>query len=320
VPQAWYDHGTAKRAIETTRLEQHEVERQVVAAVADAIVNAVTGERLAEVTRVSLRSALSTLDLNKRRAALGASSTLDVLRAEQEVERARLQVVTADESLLRTRESLGEALGSSEPWGVRPEIRLDTLGKDARTSCKQVGNVQERPDILAAKSNVDLVARQKGSVDWSFWPTVAATSDLTYYGAEGANRLHFSWQIGAVLNWTLYDGGLRYGQSDEAAANLRVAREELTQARLNAELDVNRAFRSVKVADASLAVSSRQRDISAETARLSRIAYMNGSGTSFDLVDNARLLREAELDLTIKEFAVLRARVAAMLALASCDL
>jgi outer membrane protein, multidrug efflux system len=320
-PKAWYDHGTAKRAIEQTRLEVSEIERQIVAALADAIVNAVTGERLAEVTRVSLKSALSTLDLNKRRAALGASSTLDVLRAEQEVELARQQVITADESLLRTREALGQALGSSEPWGVTTGIQLNTLAQDARKHCRQVSGVEQRPDLVAATSNISLVERQKGSADRSFWPTVDAASTLQASPDRlPINNYYMSWQIGLLLNWNIYDGGLRYGQKDEAEANLRIAQEDLTQTRLDAELEVNRAFRAVKVADAALTVSTRARQISAETARLARIAYINGSGTSFDLVENARLLRDAELDLTIKEFAVLRARVAALLALASCEI
>jgi len=318
-PKAWYDRGTAKHAVETTRLEVSEIERQIVAAVADAIVNAVSGERLAEVTRVSLKSALSTLDLNQRRAALGASSTLDVLRAQQEVELARLQVVTADETLLRTREALGQTLGSSEAWGVTTGIQLDTLAQDARKHCRQVADIKQRPDILAANSNVALVERQQGNVNRAFWPTLDAASTLAYSGADGANGMRTSWQIGLLLNWTLYDGGLRYGQKDEAIANLAVAREQLNETRLAAELEVTRAFRAVKVAEQSMTVSARAREISSETARLARIAFINGSGTSFDLVDNARLLREAELDLAIKEFAVLRARVAALLALASCD-
>jgi outer membrane protein TolC len=109
--KAWYDHGTAKDSIEATRLNSKELERQVLASVANSIVSVVTAERLAEVSRVSLKSALSTLDLNKRREALGASSALDVLRAEQEVQLARGQVVSADEGLLRAREALGLALG-----------------------------------------------------------------------------------------------------------------------------------------------------------------------------------------------------------------
>jgi hypothetical protein len=36
-------------------------------------------------------------------------------------------------------------------------------------------------------------------------------------------------------------------------------------------------------------------------------------------VDTARRQREAELDFTIKEFDVLRAKIAALLALAACD-
>jgi outer membrane protein TolC len=68
-----------------------------------------------------------------------------------------------------------------------------------------------------------------------------------------------------------------------------------------------------------LAVAARTREIAAETARLTKVAYLNGSGTSFDLVDTARRLREAELDYTVKEFDVLRAKIAALLALATCD-
>ena len=49
----------------------------------------ITAERLSEVSRVSLRFALSTADLTRRRAELGASNQVDVLRAEQEVARSQ---------------------------------------------------------------------------------------------------------------------------------------------------------------------------------------------------------------------------------------
>ena len=78
-------------------------------------------------------------------------------------------------------------------------------------------------------------------------------------------------------------------------------------------------MRGVTVAEANLAVSARTREIAQQTARLTRIAYLNGTGTSFDLVDSARSLREAELDSAIKEFEVLRAKIAALLALATCQ-
>jgi outer membrane protein TolC len=320
-PQAWYDSSTAEQAIDVVRLDENEVKRQVVASVADAIVTVVTSERLAEVSRVSLRSALSTVDLNKRRAALGASSTLDVLRAEQEVQLARAQVVAADEGLVRAREALGLSLGSTEEYGVTPDIRLDSLANDANTSCRSEKSIATRPDVKAAAAQVALAERGLGSVNRSYLPRLDGSSSFTFAPRElPVNNRHYAWDIRATLTWNLYDGGLRYGQKDEVAANVSLAREALTDVQRRAQLEVSQSIRAVKVAEANLGVSTRAREIAAETARLAKVAYMNGSGTSFDLVDTARRQREAELDLTIKEFQVLRARIAALLSLASCSL
>ena len=52
----------------------------------------------------------------------------------------------------------------------------------------------------------------------------------------------------------------------------------------------------------------------------SRIAFVHGTGTSFDLVESAQRQREGEIDVTIKEFEVVRARIAALLALSNCNI
>ncbi len=319
-PRAWYDHGTAKDAVDLAKLDTKELERQVLGSVANSIVSVVTAERLAEVSRVSLGSALSTLDLNKRRAALGASSALDVLRVEQEVQLARAQVISADESLMRAREALGFALGSSDNYGVTPDIRLDQLAADARGSCRQDANVAARPDVRAATANVELARRRTKGITWDYWPTVDAVSNLTYWSNQDAtpNQNHTTWTIGGVLTWELYDGGLRYGRREANKAEELIAQEQLTDTRRRAEQEVTQSMRAVRVSEQNLAVSAKAREIAAETARLSKVAFLNGSGTSFDLVEQARRLREAEIDLTIKEFEVLRAKIAAFLALASC--
>jgi outer membrane protein TolC len=319
-PEAWYDHGTAKRAIDTLRLSAKETERLALAAVADSIVSVVTAERLAEVSRVSLQSALSTLDLNRRRAQLGAASAVDVLRAEQEVASSRAQVVSADESVRTTREDLGLALGLAEPWGVTRDIRIDNLASDAAGSCRVEKSVSTRPDVLTTKSDVELAERRVEGVDWSFWPTVDAVSTLGYQSTESfVSGEHYTWTIGGVLTWELYDGGLRYGTRQAAQGALLESRQRLTQTTRVAQVEVAQAIRSVVVAQANLSVSERGREIAKQSADLSRIAFLNGSGTSFDLVDTAQRLREAELDLAIKEFQVVRAKLTAFLALATCD-
>lgn len=315
----WYQHGTAKDSIDNAALDAKEVERQQIALVANAIVEVVTRERLAEVSRVALNSALSTLNLTKRRAALGAASTVDVLRVEQEVSDSRAQVVATKEDVIRAREALGANLGSSDSWGVTPEIHLDSLATDARTSCTVETSVDQRPDVRAANAAVGVAERNVKAVDYGFVPTVDVGSSLTYWQPRSAvNNEHVTWTIFGVLNWNIYDGGVRTGNREARRADLELSRQNVSDVRRRAQIEVNQAIRNVEVTTATLAVATRSREIASETARLTQVAYLNGTGTSFDLVDSARRLRAAELDLAIKEFQVLRAKIAALLALATC--
>ena len=314
---AWYNHGTARDAVDSARLSALDVERREVALVANSIVTVITAERLAEVSRVSLQSALSTLDLNRRRAELGASSSVDVLRAEQEASISRAQVVSADENLRRAREALGLALGTNEAWGIAPDIQLDALMSDAQKTCSVNKDVQQRTDIRAAQASLKVSERRVKGVDYEYLPTIHAISNLE--GNKSFNET-LVWNVGAQLSWLIYDGGLRGATSRVRQAETDTAREQLTATTRQASVEVTQAVRSVKVAEANLTIASKTRDISAETARLARVAFLNRSGTRFDLVDTARRLREAELDLAIKEFEVLRAQIAALLSLATCRL
>ena len=94
----------------------------------------------------------------------------------------------------------------------------------------------------------------------------------------------------------------------------------MTDAVRNARLQAVQAQRAVVVAEANFAVSRQARDIASDSARLSRIAFVHGTGTSFDLVESARRQRLSEIDVTIQEFEVVRARIAALLALSNCSL
>jgi multidrug efflux system outer membrane protein len=137
---------------------------------------------------------------------------------------------------------------------------------------------------------------------------------------SGINNRHETWTIGGLLTWNIYDGGLRGGQRESAVANLDAARANWAEAKRSASLQVIQATRAVTVAEANLAVSAKTREIDAETARLTKISFLNGSETSFDLVTTEAALRVAEVDLAVKEFDVLEAKIAALLALSTCSI
>lgn len=319
---AWYGIGTAKEHERSATLSAEDTERTLLAAAAQAAVATITADRVADSSRGSLQGALSTLDLTKRRAALGAASAVDVLRADQEVSLSRAQVVSAQESLLEAREALGAALGDTMAWGVSPVVRMDDLERTASTVCRPVDSLEARADIRAAASSAEAAKRERTAVDYSFAPTLDLISTLGYvdFAGHSPNGDHLTWTVGGQLNWLLFDGGDRYGQQRLREGAAQSANQTLTQVKRDATVKLTQADRAIAVAQANLDVSTHARDLARDFARLSRIAFINGSGTSFDLVDSARRLREAEIDLLVKEFGVLQARLTAYLGRANCSI
>lgn len=318
--RTWYDYATAKQSVKQAEVSREDAERQLVAGLAEAMVTVVTNERLAEVTRVNLAAALSTLDLNARRADLGAGSAIDVLRSRQEVAQSRAQVVAADEALRQSREALGQVLGLAEPVGLTPEIKLDQLRADARSTCQESTNPRERADVRAAAAGAAIAERNVKSVMFEHLPTIDFVSNFNHTTNGSIAFVQTTWTIGATLTWRLYDGGLRYGEKRLNQALFTQAQESTRRAERLATIQASQAVRSVSVAQASLELSQETQTISQENAQLAKAKFINGSGTSFDMVDTQRAAREAQLDVTVKEFELLRAEIIAFLALASCEL
>lgn len=317
-PRAWYGIKTADMNEDVARLSLEEIKREIAQRVATAVIAVVTAERVAELNRIALRAALERLDLSSRKRQLGAATGLDVLRAQQDVEATRATLVSGDESLRQARESLGLALGVAEPIGVANNISLDGLEKSAGNVCRPAKSIDERADIAAARGRVDVAGREVGDVKWQFSPTVNAQSTIATTSAVTGFGPATTWNIQAVLSWQIWEGGARYGQLRQARVDVERAENTLTAARRGAEIEVTQARRAIDVADASRKVAADARALAAEADRLTRAGYLEGQGTSLELVIAAQQLRQAEVTLALREFDLVRARIQALLAGSNC--
>jgi outer membrane protein TolC len=324
-PRAWHALGTSKGNVEVARLSAEEQKRQLTIALANAVVTVVTAERISEINRVGLRAALDRLTLAQRRVALGAGNALDVVRADQDVSVARGSIVAGDESLRQARETLGLAIGSKEAYGVPPDINLNAVEASARSSCSDAGSLEERADIAAARGSAEVARRGIDDVRLQYSPTLNLVSSFGLIGSPGpesltyANNLHEQWTIAGVLTVPFYEGGARQGAMRENRALTDEAMQRLESARRTATIEVIQARRGVDVAEDNRKVADRSRDLARETERLSRIAFQAGTGTSLDLIESGRRLREAEIQLALQEFGLVRARIAALLAVSRCQ-
>jgi outer membrane protein TolC len=319
-PRAWYAIKTAHLNVKAVQQLTEDKRRTVLGQVAGSIVAVYTAERVAEINRVSLRSSLQRLNLAERKTKLGDGTRLDVLRAQQDTALARGQLIAGDEALRKAREALGLSLGSNEAYGVPATISLDEMQQALGGSC-QTGTVEDRPDVASARTSLEIAQRGITDSKLAFSPTAQVQSTASA-STGGASLLGTSnqtaWTIGAVLNIPIWEGGARYGAMRIARANAEEAKLRLDATRRGATFDSVQAQRSVGVAEQARVVSEQNRDLAREAARLAERAFAAGAGTSFDLVDAGKAERNAELDLAVKEFDLIKARIASLLATANC--
>jgi multidrug efflux system outer membrane protein len=311
--------GTARESERAATWSLAETRRQLTSQLASALVSVVASERLAEVNRVNLRTALERLALTQRRLELGAGTQLDVVRVQQDAETARGAVVAGDEVLRKARESLGLTLGLPQAMGLARDTTLETLFSQAKKDCRPIEALDNRPDLVAARSRLTVAERGVSQIQTDYAPTLALQSSTTAI-TVGAGSLQVpSWTLAAALVLPFWDGGVREGRLRQARAQLEVARQEVAGRERSVTVEVTQSRRDVEVAHAARDIAARARELAEESDRLTRRSFEVGTGTSLDLVQSAGALRQAELQLVLREFQFQQAQVAAFLAEAACD-
>jgi len=316
-PRAWYAIGTARRAEDAAMLTLDDRKRTLATNVAGALVAEIAAERVAELNRVGLKQALERLALAHRREDLGSGSRLDVVRAEQDVDAARAAVVLGDEAARQDREALGLALGVAEPIAAAPGMNIDGLVKDTGTGCRLVGTVDDRADLRALRTQVNIAARGVNDVWYQFSPTVNFQSTLSYSN-DALAIPSTTWNIEGVLTIPIWDGGARYGELRQARAQEDEAEQLLIAQRRSVVIQIEQAKRAVEVAMESRRVAIDAESHAKQIDHMTQMGFLKGQGTSLDLVISAGSLRQAQINRALRDFDLVRARIDALLALADC--
>ncbi|MFP2931354.1 TolC family protein [Pyxidicoccus sp. 3LG] len=316
---AWRGLSSAKAAESSAAASLQDARRRLTLGVANALVATVAAERAAEINRVNLRQALERAALTQRSFELGAGNQLDVVRVEQDVAVARGALVAGDEQLRRTREALGFTLGFGQPMSVDPSFNLQGLVDQTRNDCAPLESWESRPDLVAAKAQVDSARDSRRQASAGYLPTVGISSNLQGFTTNPGFGRFATWNVSAVLSVPIWEGGLRGGLVRERTGVETQAEAALESARRDVEIEVSRARRGVEVAEALVKTASDARDLAERTDKLTRRAFEVGRGSSLELVQSAAALRQAELALVLREFELVQARLGAYLTEARCN-
>jgi outer membrane protein TolC len=195
---------------------------------------------------------------------------------------------------------------------------VDGLSDDIMQSCRAVATVEDRPDVAAAQVQLEVAKRNLRNVWLGFSPTVTGQSDVAATTSVPTGFPNPTWDIQALLTIPIWDGGARYANLHAARAAEDVAKQELIAVTRQDVLQVEQTQRQLAVAGESDEGARRLRDVAARSETLTEVAYVSGQATSLELVAASEAHRQAELNVAVKDFEVVRARVVAALSLATC--
>jgi outer membrane protein TolC len=116
-----------------------------------------------------------------------------------------------------------------------------------------------------------------------------------------------NWDVGLVLRWPFWDPVVR-ARRDAAASRGEVARADLAAGARQAEAAVARAYVDLDVARATLASLERAVEAARANGAQADARFKAGLGTSLELADAEALRTDAEIQLAVGRFDILRGR------------
>jgi outer membrane protein len=222
----------------------------------------------------------------------GTVSSFDKLQAEVALANAQVPLITARNDYRLAIESLRQSLGFTnkrrEFSQKVPEI-LGTLDYtpskfDLETSFHAALN--NRPDLQSLVKLTEASERTVTTARSNYYPNLQVFGgwELRKGGSDTFSDSPDGFLLGLQSQWNIFDGGATQGRVSQARSLARQSKLTETEAQLNVEVDVRRAYSSwqeaTELADASQKVVAQAE----EAVRLATARYDAGTATQLEVL------------------------------------
>jgi outer membrane protein len=282
-----------------------QVNQDVAFRVSSSYYKLLTAQERLQAAEETLKTAQTTQDSAEARLGNGRATLPDVLNARAETAQARFDRESADGDEKIARVALTETIGV-EP---SPDINIDaqknaplpqslTMPIDALID-RALAN---RPDLMAQAAEIraadDEIRAAKAeykpkfvvngtAAETSVWPTAS-------YGQLGS-AMAFTWSASLVMEWKLFDGGVRKNQVAAAESKKRQAQDEMTEKHDTATREVWTAYIAFRTAVRKEEAAAALLEAANTSYSASLDAYKFGVKNLIDVVTAEKQLAQARL-------------------------
>lgn len=160
------------------------------------------------------------LELTKNRYAAGVASQADVLQAETQLKSAQAQNIDLGIQRSQLEHAIALLIGKIPAEFSLTPVPLDTPPPPIPPFLASE-LLERRPDIAAAERRVAAANARIGLAEVAYFPSITLSATAGFAASSFSNWLSWPnrvWALGAIIAQTVYDGGLRGAQVDEARA------------------------------------------------------------------------------------------------------
>jgi outer membrane protein TolC len=297
-PALWPTIAAAHTGERVAGLNVENARREVLFGVARTYYGAASLRQLVTVQERTLSLAREREKDARVRYQAGSTPKVAFLRAEIDRAQSEQDLKRAQNDYASARLALGTLLVRSGDFEVEIPASPKALEGDLEATA-----LRERPDVLAARSGVDL-ARQQRSAAWlKYAPSVGAFGQVLWSNFTGFSGHETTWAAGVSVSWNLLDGGLREAEIREASGKVAESEAGSRAAELRAVEEVRRARLDLESALANRSKAEERVQLARENARLVEVAFRAGAATYLEATDAAESLRQAEISLVAESLA-----------------
>jgi NodT family efflux transporter outer membrane factor (OMF) lipoprotein len=239
------------------------------------------------------------LELVRTERNTGSVPDSDVVIAETQLASDETLKPGLDQQLSVAKHALAVLVGQAPGEWSPPDFDLNALTLPDRLPLSLPSDlVHQRPDILAAESQLHAASAQIGIATAQLYPAItlsAGISDAALIPGRLFSPAGLVWSIAAGLTQPVFDGGMRKAERRAALAAFRASAADYQQTVLQAFGQVADILQAL-THDAQLSAAQRRAlDTASESVRLQRINYGRGGTGILDLLDAQRQYQQALL-------------------------
>ena len=333
--QLIYDFGqtvgkwdAAKDTVEADRATEKATVFQILVNVRSAYFTARADKDLVGVQQETLTDQERHLAQVKGFVDVGTQPQIALAQQQAAVASARVALIQAQNSYETAKAQLNQAAGvrGDTQYDVGDEQIAEIADEDAPLETLMSRAIAARPEIASfAKQRIaqnDTIAAAKGS----YGPTISAFGNVNQYTddlgvksrtphADEANWSQPLWQVGGLLSWPFFQGGLTQGQVRQAEAVLSGIDAQEANEILQVQLQVDSARLAVRASKASIGAAEDAERSSHEQLRLAEQRYATGVGSIIELNDAQVAYTTAAAQLVQARYQLASARAQLLAAL-----